>query len=51
MPKTPRGKRVALNDGRVAVVSKNPNGTGSVYYEAPSARADGRVVNGRWRAS
>lgn len=51
MPKTPRGKRVTLADGAVHVVAKNPNGDGSVYFEGPSERADGRVVRGRWRAT
>ena len=51
MPKTPRGKRVTLADGAVHIVAKNPNGDGSVYFEGPSERADGRVVRGRWRAT
>ncbi len=50
MPRGPRGKRVAAGDG-YAVVSKNSNGVGSVYYDTPSTRADGTVVKGRWRAT
>lgn len=50
MPRGPRGKRVAAGDG-YAVVSKNSNGVGSVYYDMPSTRADGTVVKGRWRAT
>jgi hypothetical protein len=50
MPRGPKGKRVAGGDG-YSVVSKNSNGGGSVYYDAPSTRADGRVAKGRWRAT
>lgn len=51
MPRAPQGKRVMTADGSLAVVSKNPNGAGSVYYEAPSRRADGTPVGPRWRAT
>ena len=45
MPRTPRGKRIVTADGDVAVAAKNPNGDGSVYFEA--ARRFGEV----WRVS
>jgi integrase len=51
VPRSPRGKRNPIGDGRHAVVSKNPNGNGSIYYEAPRERADGRKPAGRWRAT
>ena len=47
----PRGKRTPLGDGTHAVAAKNPNGTSSVYFEPPVTRSDGRVTNGRWRAT
>jgi integrase len=47
----PRGKRTTFGDGTHAVASKNPNGTGSVYFEPPKTLADGRTTNGRWRAT
>lgn len=50
MPRGPRGKRVAAGDG-YSVAGKNSNGVGSVYFEPPSTRADGTVVEGRWRAT
>ncbi len=51
MPKNPRGKRIELSDGTINVVSKNPNGNGSVYFETSGTRANGRQISGRWRAS
>ncbi len=51
MPRGPKGKRVATADGSYSVVSKNSNRDGSVYFDAPSTRADGTVVKGRWRAT
>ncbi len=51
MARPPRGKRTNFDDGTHAVAAKNPNGTGSVYFEPPVTRSDGRVTNGRWRAS
>ena len=51
MPRAPRGKRLLAADGTVSVVSKNPNGVGSVYFAAPSVRWDGTPVPGRWRAT
>jgi hypothetical protein len=47
----PRGKRTSNPDGTRAVAAKNPNGIGSVYYEPPKPRADGRKPAGRWRAT
>jgi integrase len=49
--RSPRGKRTPTGDGSHGVVAKNPNGTGSVYYEPPRVRADGRKPAGRWRAT
>jgi integrase len=51
VPRGPRGKRLRQHDGSIAVVHKNPNGDGSVYYENPTRRADGTPVPGRWRAT
>jgi integrase len=51
MGKGPRGKRSIGADGTVTVAAKNANGSGSVYFEHPSQRGDGRVIAGRWRAS
>jgi integrase len=51
MPRTPRGKRTVTADGGVSVAAKNPNGDGSVYYEAPRTGAYGRGSPGRWRAT
>ncbi len=50
MSRGPRGKRIAGGAG-YRVVSKNSNGVGSVYDDAPSARADGTVVKCRWRTT
>lgn len=51
MPRSPRGKRIHTSDGVVNVAAKNPNGDGSIYYEPPVTRADGRTGAGRWRAT
>ena len=51
MPRKPRQKRTYLDDGSMSVAAKNPNGSGSVYYEPPSVRTDGRERAGRWRAT
>ena len=51
MPRPPQGKRMVGVDGSVAVVSKNPNGEGSVYFAAPSRRANGTIIAGRWAAT
>ena len=51
MPRKPRQKRTYLGDGSISVAAKNPNGSGSVYYEPPSVRPDGRERPGRWRAT
>lgn len=51
MPRKPRQKRTYLDDGSMSVAAKNPNGSGSVYYEPPSLRPDGREKAGRWRAT
>ena len=51
MPRGPRGKRLRQHDGSIAVVHKNPNGDGSVYYENASRRTDGTPIPGRWRAT
>ena len=51
MPRAPKGKRILTTDGSVAVVAKNPNGDGSVYYVAGSQRADGSPLAPRWRAT
>ncbi len=51
MPRTPRGKRTYSADGSMTVAAKNPNGGGSVFYEPPTLRADGRQRPGRWRAT
>lgn len=52
MARPPRGKRTATSaDGSFAVAAKNPNGVGSVYYEPPVTRSDGRTTAGRWRAT
>ncbi|HMS12472.1 MAG TPA: tyrosine-type recombinase/integrase [Microthrixaceae bacterium] len=51
MARKPRQKRTYLGDGSMSVAAKNPNGSGSVYYEPPSFRADGREKPGRWRAT
>ena len=51
MPRKPRQKRTYLDDGSMSVAAKNPNGSGSVYYEPPSVRPDGRERAGRWRAT
>lgn len=47
----PRGKRTTLSDGTRAVASKNPNGSGSVYFEPATNNADGTTTPGRWRAT
>ena len=49
MPRKPRQKRTYLDDGSMSVAAKNPNGSGSVYYEPPSVRPDGRERAGRAR--
>jgi len=51
LARTPRPKRTYLGDGSMSVAAKNPNGSGSVYYEPPSLRPDGREKAGRWRAT
>ena len=51
VPRAPRGKRIAAANGSIVVVSKNPNGAGSVYYDTPAQRANGRAIPGRWRAT
>ena len=51
MPRGPKGKRVVTADGGYSVVSKNSNRDGSVHFDAPSTRADGTVIKGRWRAT
>src|SRR3990170_588745 len=51
MPRAPRGKRIRTPDGTVSVAAKNPNGDGSVYYEAPAVGPDGKQLAGRWRAT
>ena len=50
MARTPRGKRMTVGDS-VVVAGKNSNGDGSVYFESPSRRRDGRPIPGRWRAT
>ena len=35
----------------MTVAAKNPNGDGSVFYEPPTVRANGRERSGRWRAT
>ncbi len=35
----------------MTVAAKNPNGAGSVFYEPPTIRANGRERPGRWRAT
>jgi integrase len=40
-----------MADGAIAVVAKNPNGDGSVYYAAATRRTDGTIVSARWRAT
>ena len=50
MARAPRGKRLNI-DGSVVVAGKNPNGDGSVYFESPTHRSNGRIVPGRWRAT
>lgn len=51
MPRSPRGKTNVSSDGTRTVVSKNPNGQGSVYYEEPKTPPGGRTSAGRWRAT
>ena len=51
MPRKPRGKRTTSADGSMSVAAKNPNGDGSVFYEPPTARANGKQRPGRWRAT
>ncbi len=51
MPKQPRGKRIGSDDHEFAVVSKNSNGDGSVYFEPGRTETDGRVRKGKWRAT
>ncbi len=51
MPKQPRGKRIGSDDHEFAVVSKNSNGDGSVYFEPGRTEKDGRVRKGKWRAT
>ena len=51
MARPPRRKRNYSADGSMTVAAKNPNGTGSVFYEPPSVRPDGRERAGRWRAT
>jgi len=51
MPRTPRGKRSVAPDGEVSIAAKNPNGDGSIYYEAPRVGPDGKETPGRWRAT
>lgn len=51
MARSPRGKRTPTGDGSHAVVAKNPNGTGSIYYEPPRTTSSGRDLSGRWRAT
>lgn len=45
----PRGKRAYFDDGSHAVASRNPNGTGSVYFEPATNNSDGSTTPGRWR--
>jgi len=51
MPKQPRGKRIGSDDHEFAVVSKNSNGDGSVYFEPGRTEKGGRVRKGMWRAT
>jgi integrase len=51
MPKGPKGKRVPTVAGEFAVVSKNANQDGSVYFDQPFQRTDGTMAKGRWRAT
>jgi integrase len=51
MPRQPKGKRIISAAGAVMVASKNPNGHGSVYFEAAFRRSNGLVVKARWRAT
>ena len=51
MPKQPRGKRIGSDDHEFAVVSKNSNGDGSVYFEPGRTEKSGRVRKGMWRAT
>jgi len=51
MPKQPRGRRIGSDDHEFAVVCKNSNGDGSVYFESGRTEKDGRVRKGRWRAT
>lgn len=52
MGRSPRGKRTPTADGSShSVAAKNPNGVGSVYFEPPTTRRDGRAIPGRWRAT
>lgn len=51
MPKQPRGKRIGSDDHEFAVVSKNSNGDGSVYFEPGRTEKDGRVRKRKWRAT
>jgi hypothetical protein len=51
VPRNPRGKRIVTADGDVSVAAKNPNGDGSIYFEAARVGADGKETRGRWRAT
>ena len=51
VPKQPRGKRSGSDDHEFAVVSKNSNGDGSVYFEPGRTGKGGRVRKGMWRAT
>lgn len=35
----------------MTVAAKNPNGSGSVYYEPPRTKSDGSALAGMWRAT
>ena len=51
MPRQPKGKRIISAAGAVMVASKNPNGHGSVYFEAAFRPSNGLLVKARWRAT
>ncbi len=51
MSKQPQGRRIGSDDHEFAVVSKNSNGDGSVYFEPGRTEKDGRIRKGMWRAT
>jgi hypothetical protein len=51
VPKQPRGKRIASDDGSFEVAAKNGNGHGSVHFEPGRTEKSGCVRNGMLRAT